>query len=116
MITGAVIILLVVCLLLLVIRRNLMRALAFGSVVSVGWLSSEVGKRLVERIRPPDGAMHALISEHGTDSFPSGHTAFAVALVWAADLEQPPRSRFATPRSGAQPESVDSDPIHPPAP
>ncbi len=80
---GAVIILLVVCLFLLVIRRNLMRALAFGSVVSVGWLSSEVGKRLVERIRPPDGAVHALISEHGTDSFPSGHTAFAVALVWA---------------------------------
>ncbi len=83
---GAVIILSLVCLFLLVIRRNLMLALAFGSVVSVGWLSSEVGKRLVERIRPPDGAVHALIAEHGTDSFPSGHTAFAVALVWAVVL------------------------------
>ncbi|MCY0906145.1 phosphatase PAP2 family protein [Arthrobacter sp. H14-L1] len=169
---GAVIILLLVCLFLLVIRRNLMRALAFGSVVSVGWLSSEVGKRLVERIRPPDGAVHALISERGTDSFPSGHTAFAVALVWAVVLVIGSTAsrqglllgigavfvalvafsrlylgvhylsdvlgsvfiasaailawlpiwnnllapRFTTPRAGAQRVSMDSDPIHPPAP
>ncbi|MFQ4149546.1 phosphatase PAP2 family protein [Arthrobacter sp. LAPM80] len=80
---GAVIILLLSCLFLTVARRNLAGALTFATVVSIGWLASEVGKRIVGRLRPPSDAVQALIPEHGMDSFPSGHTAFAVALAVA---------------------------------
>lgn len=80
---GAIALLLLCCLGLLLLRRSIVPVLAFASVVSIGWLSSEVGKHLVARMRPPAEAVQALIAEHGTDSFPSGHTAFAVALVWA---------------------------------
>ena len=80
---GAIALLLLCCLGLLMMRRSIVPAFAFGSVVSVGWLASEVGKRLVARIRPPSGTVQALVQERGLDSFPSGHTAFAVALVWA---------------------------------
>lgn len=80
---GAIVLLLLCFLGLWMLRRSIVPALAFGSVVSIGWLSSEAGKHLVARIRPPADAVQALIPEHGMDSFPSGHTAFAVALVWA---------------------------------
>ncbi len=83
---GNVIILAVVCVVLMFVLRRPLTALAFGSTVAVGWVSSEIGKVAVARLRPPGSLTHALILENGRDSFPSGHTAFAAALVWAAIL------------------------------
>lgn len=80
---GAVVILLLSCLLLMMTHRNLDGALTFVSVDSIGWLAAEVGKRIVGRVRPASDAVQALIPEHGVDSFPSGHTALAVAPTWA---------------------------------
>lgn len=82
---GNIIILALACLLLVVLKKPL-TAIAFGSLVSVGWLSSELGKIAILRLRPPADATQALIAEAGHDSFPSGHTAFAAALVWGAVL------------------------------
>jgi undecaprenyl-diphosphatase len=83
---GNVIILLLTCLVLAFGLHRPLTALAFGSLVSVGWLSSEIGKLTVTRLRPPASATHALIVEAGNDSFPSGHTAFAASLAWAVVL------------------------------
>lgn len=80
---GAVILIAIICLGLFMTRRSMVPVVAFAWVVAIGWLSSELGKHLVGRLRPPADAVHALISERGVDSFPSGHTAFAVALALA---------------------------------
>lgn len=82
---GNVIILALACMLLVTVKKPL-KAIAFGSLVSIGWLSSEVGKIAILRLRPPADATQALIAEAGHDSFPSGHTAFATALAWGAIL------------------------------
>lgn len=82
---GNIIILALACLLMMILKKPL-TAIAFGSLVAVGWLSSELGKIAVLRLRPPADATQALIAEAGHDSFPSGHTAFAAALVWGAIL------------------------------
>ena len=89
---GAVVILVLACLFL--IRRSLRGATAFASVVGVGWLASVVGKNVVSRIRPPSDAVHAMVSEHGLNSFPSGHTAFALSLACAFILVVPRRPRM----------------------
>lgn len=81
---GALALLLGICMWLLWGRGRPLQALEFGSVVAVGWLSSTIGKALVSRSRPPADAVSALVTETGLDSFPSGHTAFATALVLAA--------------------------------
>jgi membrane-associated phospholipid phosphatase len=83
---GNLIILLLGCLVLVFVFRRPLTALAFGSLVSVGWLSAEIGKLTITRLRPPAEATHALIVEAGNDSYPSGHTAFAVSLAWAVVL------------------------------
>jgi len=83
---GAVILVLAICLYLLFSRRNPIQAVAFGSVVTAGWLASSAVKALVGRSRPPGDVTGALIVETGHNSFPSGHTAFAVSLVLAAVL------------------------------
>lgn len=83
---GGVLILALVCLLLAFVLRRPLTALAFGSTASVGWLSSEAGKLIVARLRPPAGVTHALVMESSADSFPSGHTALAVGLAWAIVL------------------------------
>lgn len=80
---GAIILLLMVCSWLLWGKGRPVQAMAFGSVVAVGWLSSTVGKILVSRSRPPAEAVTALVPEARLDSFPSGHTAFATALALA---------------------------------
>lgn len=82
---GGVVILAAACLLLWS-RRGLATALAFGSTVCAAWLPAAVGKVLVDRARPPLTVTHALVPELGTDSFPSGHTELAAALVLAAVL------------------------------
>jgi membrane-associated phospholipid phosphatase len=83
---GNVTILLLGCAVLAFVFRRPLTALAFGSLTSVGWLSSEIGKLTVSRLRPPSGATHALLLESGHTSFPSGHTAFAASLAWAVLL------------------------------
>ncbi len=57
-------------------------AIVFGALTSVGWLASLLGKWTVERPRP-SAAVHPLVVETARDSFPSGHTSFAAALVAA---------------------------------
>ncbi|MDQ6740409.1 MAG: phosphoesterase PA-phosphatase, partial [Actinomycetota bacterium] len=66
---GAVILLVAICLLLLILRRRLWPAVAFGLIVSVGWLSTEIGKIMVGRLRPPVDLVHSLAPETGSDSF-----------------------------------------------
>lgn len=82
---GGVVILAAACLLLWS-RRGLGTALAFGSTACAAWLPAAAGKVLVDRARPPLTATHALVPELGADSFPSGHTELAAALVLAAVL------------------------------
>lgn len=53
-------------------------------VTGAAWVASAIVKVLVHRSRPPGGVLHALVSEMGTDSFPSGHTAFAAGLLASA--------------------------------
>jgi membrane-associated phospholipid phosphatase len=55
-------------------------------VTTAGWVAGAVGKVLVHRSRPPGGVLHALVSETGVDSYPSGHTAFAAGLLSSAVL------------------------------
>jgi len=63
--------------------RSRSAALALGGLTIVGWLSVEIGKAVVHRPRPPAAAVHALVAETAADSYPSGHTAFAAATVFA---------------------------------
>ncbi|WP_211881860.1 phosphatase PAP2 family protein [Pseudarthrobacter albicanus] len=83
---GNIIILLLTCLVLAFGLRKPLTALAFGSLASAGWLSSEIGKLSVARLRPPASATQALVMETGNNSFPSGHTAFAASVAWAVVL------------------------------
>ncbi|WP_417215614.1 phosphatase PAP2 family protein [Arthrobacter sp.] len=82
---GGVVILGAACLLLWS-RRGLHTVLAFGSTACAAWLPAAMGKVLIDRPRPPLTVTHALVPELGTDSFPSGHTELAAALVLAAVL------------------------------
>ncbi|KRC89753.1 hypothetical protein ASE25_09390 [Terrabacter sp. Root85] len=67
----------------LVWTRDRFAAVTIGVLTVVGWLSVEIGKVLVHRPRPPAAAVHALVAETAADSYPSGHTAFAAATVFA---------------------------------
>ncbi|MBS2553430.1 phosphatase PAP2 family protein [Catenulispora sp. NL8] len=62
-------------------RRNPVQACATFLVIAIGWNSSEVAKIIVARHRPP--AVYSLAPETGSNSFPSGHTAFAFSLAVA---------------------------------
>jgi membrane-associated phospholipid phosphatase len=83
---GATILVLIICGYLLWFRDGPVQAMAFGSVVAVGWLASTAGKILVSRSRPPSDVAGSLVPESGKYSFPSGHTAFAASLVLAITL------------------------------
>lgn len=63
------------------IRHNPVQAVATFLVIAVGWNSSELAKLIVARNRPP--ARFSLQPEIGSNSFPSGHTAFAISLAVA---------------------------------
>ena len=80
------VILAVICLGLVWPLRDPLRALAFGSIASVGWVSSEIGKYTVLRARPPHVTVHALVLETSHDSFPSGHTSFVFSVLCAVIL------------------------------
>ena len=62
-------------------RRSRPAAVTLAAVTVVGWLSVGVGKIFFHRERPPMQVVHALSFEGANDSFPSGHAAFAVALL-----------------------------------
>lgn len=65
-------------------RREPVRAVATFLVIAVGWNSSEIAKLIVGRHRPPVAA--SLAPETGSNSFPSGHVAFAFSLAVALAL------------------------------
>ncbi|MFC5722983.1 phosphatase PAP2 family protein [Streptomyces gamaensis] len=67
---------------LLFVRRTPTRAVATFLVVAVGWNSTQIAKAIVARNRPP--RQFSLDPEIGSNSFPSGHTAFTVAVAVAA--------------------------------
>lgn len=71
--------LLTLCLLLA--RQNRWAGLVFAASAMVGWFSVALGKITIGRHRPPGGDVHALVRETGLDSYPSGHTALAAAIV-----------------------------------
>ena len=65
-------------------RGGLVKAIAFGLVAVSGWVASEFFKILVARQRPnPALLFDPLAPETGSNSFPSGHVSFAVALGFA---------------------------------
>jgi len=62
--------------------RSWTTALCFGAVVALTWLPSAAYKALVHRPRPDAAILPHPFSPAQTDgSFPSGHTAFVVALA-----------------------------------
>lgn len=66
------------------VRRDLVQAIAFGLVASSGWVASEFFKLIIARERPnPAMLFDPLSPETGSNSFPSGHVSFAVALGFA---------------------------------
>lgn len=65
-------------------RRNAVDAFCFVALACSGWVLSEVFKLIVARPRPdPSLLFDPLSPETGSNSFPSGHTCFAVALALA---------------------------------
>jgi len=65
-------------------RRDLVTAVAFGLTACSGWVASEAFKLLLARQRPnPALLFDPLAPETGSNSFPSGHVSFAVALAFA---------------------------------
>lgn len=62
-------------------RRSRPASVALAAVTGVGWLSVGVGKLFFHRERPPMQVVHALSFEGAADGFPSGHAAFAAALL-----------------------------------
>jgi membrane-associated phospholipid phosphatase len=84
---AGVVMIAAICLFLLLVRRSPVNAVATGLVAAGSWVSSELFKLIVARHRPDSTALFdPLTPEPGTDSFPSGHTALAVALVIALFL------------------------------
>lgn len=61
--------------------RNRVSAVVLVGVTTVVWLPVGLGKLVFARPRPPTDVVDALLEVTGRDSFPSGHTALAVAVV-----------------------------------
>lgn len=84
---GGVLAILFVAAAVVVVRQQVGAGVRYAVVVAVPWLSTEVVKLLVDRARPDLGAGFPT-SPPDSGSFPSGHTALAVALalgaVWLA--------------------------------
>ena len=73
-----------IALVLWLVRRDFPKAIAFGLTACSGWVASEVFKLIIARQRPNPGLLYdPLAPETGSNSFPSGHVSFAVALAFA---------------------------------
>ncbi len=84
---GAVFVALVVLLVVFAISRSWRLALRSGVLIGVPWAVAEAVKYVVRRPRPdPATVGHLLVPSPMSFSFPSGHTAFAAALVCAIVL------------------------------
>ena len=84
---GVVVILAAVLVVLLLVFRSPVNAVAVTMIAATGWLSSEGFKLIVSRPRMSSSLLaDPLASESGLDSFPSGHTSFAVAMAIALYL------------------------------
>ncbi|AXJ09113.1 phosphatase PAP2 family protein [Arthrobacter sp. PM3] len=65
-------------------RGGLVKATGFGLVALSGWVACELFKIIIARQRPnPALLFDPLAPETGSNSFPSGHVCFAVALGFA---------------------------------
>ncbi|MGO4588472.1 phosphatase PAP2 family protein [Paenarthrobacter sp. 2TAF44] len=83
-VVGALVVL-ATSLYLLLIRRSPQKAVLFALTVGSGWLSCQLFKVVIGRIRPdPTLLLDPLAPEPISNSFPSGHTCLAVALAIAA--------------------------------
>lgn len=80
---GIILIVVLLFLFLLLVRRSPVNAVAVCSVATIGWLSSELFKVIVNQPRPDQSLLHNVLVSADGHSFPSGHTTFAVALVIA---------------------------------
>lgn len=81
---AGVCLVLVIGLFVFLVRKSFVRAVMFALFACSGWVASEVFKLVVARHRPnPALLFDPLAPETGSNSFPSGHTAFAVALAFA---------------------------------
>jgi membrane-associated phospholipid phosphatase len=84
---GIVVVLACLFAVLLVLSRAPVNAVAVTLLAAAGWLSSEGFKLIVSRARLSSSLLvDPLVPESGWDSFPSGHTSFAVALAIALYL------------------------------
>ncbi|WP_285245765.1 phosphatase PAP2 family protein [Pseudarthrobacter sp. fls2-241-R2A-127] len=83
---GSTTLVVLICLYLAFFRRRPVQSLAFALVIIGGWLAATSAKVLVGRPRPPADVTDPMIIETGNNSFPSGHTAFAVSLALAVIL------------------------------
>jgi undecaprenyl-diphosphatase len=80
----AVVITLVIAALVWAVSRSLRTAILFGLTVAFTWLPVAAIKILVDRPRPDAALLAHPFSPLQTDgSFPSGHTAYVVALAFA---------------------------------
>ncbi|MGO4247934.1 phosphatase PAP2 family protein [Paenarthrobacter sp. RAF54_2] len=83
-VVGALVVL-ATSLYLLLIRRSPQKAVLFALTVGSGWLTCQLFKVVIGRIRPdPALLLDPLAPEPVSNSFPSGHTSLAVALAIAA--------------------------------
>ena len=81
---GVLVILIVVFLFLLLVTHSPVNAMAVVSIAGIGWLASGAFKIVVTQPRPNQALLqNSLITESGTDSFPSGHTTFAIMFAVA---------------------------------
>lgn len=82
---AAVVLTLVLAGIVWLVSRSFLTAISFGAIVAVTWLPIAVLKVIVDRPRPEASALSHLYAPAQVDgSFPSGHTAFVVALAFAA--------------------------------
>ena len=66
------------------VSRSFVTAISFGLVVALTWLPVAVIKVIVDRPRPEVSALtHAFVPAQVDGSYPSGHTAYVVALACA---------------------------------
>ncbi|WP_417554012.1 phosphatase PAP2 family protein [Microbacterium sp.] len=80
--TSAVVIGAALAVIVAVRLRRVLPGLAAGAAVAIGWLCTGVLKIVIDRPRPVwTDAVHQVVAPETDGSYPSGHTAFATALV-----------------------------------